>query len=48
MLPLIVLLSAFVGSVVGVMLKRLGGSKPFAFWIYIAIAGMIALCMGNQ
>ena len=49
MLPLIVLLSAFVGSVVGVILmKRSGESKPFAFGPYIAIAGMIALLYGQS
>ncbi len=47
MLPLIILVSALLGSVVGVVLMRLSGeSKPFAFGPYIAIAGIIALLWG--
>ena len=49
MLPLIVFVSALVGSVIGIMLmKRAGESKPFSFGPYIAIAGMIALLYGEQ
>lgn len=49
MLPLIVFLSAMIGSVVGVILmKRAGESKPFAFGPYIAIAGMVALLYGQD
>ena len=47
MLPLIILVSALLGSVVGLILMRLSGeSKPFAFGPYIAIAGIIALLWG--
>lgn len=47
MLPLIILVSALLGSVVGLVLMRLSGeSKPFAFGPYIAIAGIIALLWG--
>lgn len=49
MLPLIVFLSAVIGSIIGVILmKRAGESKPFAFGPYIAIAGMVALLYGNE
>lgn len=49
MLPLIVFLSAVVGSVIGViLLKRAGESRPFAFGPFIAIAGMVALLFGND
>nr|WP_202593242.1 A24 family peptidase [Moraxella macacae] len=48
LLPLIVFLSAIIGSVVGVILmKRAGESKPFAFGPYIAMAGMVALLYGK-
>lgn len=49
MLPLIILLSALLGSVVGlVLMKRSGESKPFAFGPYIAIAGIVALLWGQD
>lgn len=49
MLPLIVFLSALLGSIIGIILmKRAGESKPFAFGPYIAIAGMLALLYGQQ
>ncbi|MFW2178453.1 MULTISPECIES: prepilin peptidase [unclassified Moraxella] len=49
MLPLIVFLSAVIGSIIGVILmKRAGESKPFAFGPYIAMAGMVALLFGND
>lgn len=49
MLPLIVFLSAMIGSIIGVILmKRAGESKPFAFGPYIAIAGMVALLYGQE
>lgn len=48
LLPLIVFLSAMIGSIVGVILmKRAGESKPFAFGPYIAMAGMVALLYGQ-
>lgn len=49
LLPLIILLSAVFGSVVGVVLMRLSGeSKPFAFGPYIALGGIVALLWGND
>ena len=49
MLPLIVFLSAVVGSIIGViLLKRVGESRPFAFGPFIAIAGMVALLFGQD
>ena len=49
MLPFIVLLSALLGSVVGlILMKKSGESKPFAFGPYIAIAGVIALLWGQD
>lgn len=49
MLPLIIFLSAVIGSIVGVILmKRAGESKPFAFGPYIAMAGMVALLYGGD
>ena len=47
MLPLIILLSSVLGSIVGIILmKKQGESRPFAFGPYIAIAGIIALLYG--
>lgn len=49
MLPLIILLSSLMGAVVGIVLMKIqGGSKPFAFGPYIAIAGIIALLFGQD
>ena len=49
LLPLIILLSAVFGSIVGLILMRLSGeSKPFAFGPYIALGGIIALLWGND
>lgn len=49
MLPLIILLSSLLGSVIGlILLKRHGESKPFAFGPYIAISGIVALLFGND
>jgi len=49
MLPLIILLSSFLGAIVGViLLKKEGSSRPFAFGPYIAIAGIIALLYGTD
>lgn len=49
MLPLLILVSALLGSVAGVILmKRSGESKPFALGPYIAIAGLIALLWGHD
>ena len=48
-LPLIILLSSVIGAVVGIILMRIhGGSKPFAFGPYIAIAGIVALLFGQD
>lgn len=48
-LPLIILMSSFVGAIVGiVLLKVRKESQPFAFGPYIAIAGWISLMWGNQ
>ncbi|MDO4426837.1 MAG: prepilin peptidase [Moraxella sp.] len=48
-LPLIILLSSLIGAIVGMVLMRLqGGSRPFAFGPYIAIAGMVALLFGQD
>jgi leader peptidase (prepilin peptidase)/N-methyltransferase len=47
-LPLIILLSSFVGMIIGiVLLKVRKESQPFAFGPYIAIAGWISLMWGN-
>lgn len=49
MLPLVILLSATLGSVIGIILmKKAGESKPFAFGPYIAIAGIVALLWGQD
>ena len=49
MLPLIILLSSLIGSIVGIiLLKKQGESRPFAFGPYIAIAGIIALLYGTD
>ncbi|MDO4897633.1 MAG: A24 family peptidase [Moraxella sp.] len=49
MLPLVVLVSAVLGSVVGaVLMKARGESRAFAFGPYIAIAGIIALLWGQD
>lgn len=49
MLPLVIFLSAILGSIVGVILmRRAGESKPFAFGPYIAIAGFVALLWGHD
>ena len=49
MLPLIILLSSFLGAIVGIILmKKEGASRPFAFGPYIAIAGIIALLYGSD
>ncbi len=48
-LPLIILLSSFVGAIIGiVLLKVRKENQPFAFGPYIAIAGWISLLWGNQ
>ncbi|MBV8665991.1 MAG: prepilin peptidase [Burkholderiaceae bacterium] len=50
MLPMIILFSALVGSVVGIAmiaLSRHGRGKPMPFGPYLAGAGMIALLFGN-
>ncbi|MCH1926143.1 A24 family peptidase [Shewanella sp. C32] len=51
MLPLIILLSSAVGAVVGILLmvfKGNGRNYPIPFGPYIAIAGWVALCWGND
>ncbi|WP_350561808.1 A24 family peptidase [Psychrobacter sp. CAL346-MNA-CIBAN-0220] len=49
MLPLIILLSSLLGSIVGIILmKKQGESQPFAFGPYIAIAGIVALLYGSD
>jgi len=49
MLPLIVLLSSFVGAVIGIILLKVRKeNQPFAFGPYIAIAGWIAFIWGEQ
>jgi leader peptidase (prepilin peptidase) / N-methyltransferase len=48
-LPLIILLSSFVGAIIGlVLLKVRQESQPFAFGPFIAIAGWISLMWGNE
>jgi leader peptidase (prepilin peptidase) / N-methyltransferase len=50
MLPLVILLSSFVGAVVGVLLivlARHGRNVPIPFGPYLAIAGLIALFHGE-
>ena len=47
MLPLIILLSSLLGSIVGLILMKIHGeSRYFAFGPYIAIAGIVALLYG--
>jgi leader peptidase (prepilin peptidase)/N-methyltransferase len=49
--PLIVLLSSFVGAIIGVGMIALRGhdrSIPIPFGPYLAMAGWIALMWGNQ
>ena len=51
MLPLIVLLSSMLGSVIGVSLiltGKQGRSKPIPFGPYLAVAGWIALIWGQE
>ena len=48
-LPLIILLSSFVGAIIGiVLLKVRQENQPFAFGPYIAIAGWISLLCGPE
>lgn len=48
-LPLIILLSSLVGSIIGVILLKVRKKDlPFAFGPYIAIAGWIAFLWGDQ
>ena len=50
-LPQIILLSTLVGSVVGIALmikQRAGSDLQIPFGPYIATAGWIALCWGDQ
>ncbi len=51
MLPLVILLSSFVGAVIGIgliVLARRGRNVPIPFGPYLAIAGLIALFYGEQ
>ena len=49
MLPLIVLLSSFVGAIIGIILLKVRKeNQPFAFGPYIAIAGWITFLWGEQ
>ena len=49
MLPLIVLLSSFVGAIIGIILLKIRKeNQPFAFGPYIAIAGWIAFLWGEK
>jgi leader peptidase (prepilin peptidase)/N-methyltransferase len=50
MLPLVILLSSFVGAVIGILLiiiARRGRNVPIPFGPYLAIAGIIALFHGE-
>lgn len=48
-LPLIILLSSFVGAIIGlILLKVRQENQPFAFGPYIAIAGWISLLWGPE
>lgn len=48
-LPLIILLSSFVGAIIGlILLKIRKENQPFAFGPYIAIAGWISLLCGPE
>jgi leader peptidase (prepilin peptidase)/N-methyltransferase len=51
MLPLVILLSSFVGAVVGIaliVLAQRGRNVPIPFGPYLALAGLIALFYGEQ
>jgi len=51
MLPLVILLSSFVGAIVGILLivlARHGRSVPIPFGPYLAVAGVVALFWGPQ
>jgi len=51
MLPLVILLSSFVGAVIGIaliVLARRGRNVPIPFGPYLALAGLIALFYGEQ
>lgn len=48
MLPLIVMISSFVGAIIGIILLKIRKeNQPFAFGPYIAIAGWIAFLWGE-
>ncbi len=51
MLPLVILLSSFIGAIVGILLivlARRGRSVPIPFGPYLAVAGVVALFWGPQ
>jgi leader peptidase (prepilin peptidase)/N-methyltransferase len=51
MLPLVILLSSFVGAIVGVALivaARRGRNVPIPFGPYLAVAGLVALFHGEE
>jgi leader peptidase (prepilin peptidase) / N-methyltransferase len=50
-LPLIILLSSFVGAVIGVLMivfRQHDAAKPIPFGPYLAAAGWLALIWGND
>jgi leader peptidase (prepilin peptidase)/N-methyltransferase len=50
MLPLVILLSSFVGAIIGILLivlARRGRNVPIPFGPYLAVAGVIALLHGE-
>lgn len=49
MLPLIILLSSFIGAIIGIILLIIRReSRGFAFGPYLAMAGIVALLFGND
>ena len=51
LLPLVILLSSFVGAAIGILLivfRRQGRHVPIPFGPYLAVAGLIAMLWGNE
>ncbi len=51
LLPLVILLSSFVGAAIGILLivfRRHGRHVPIPFGPYLAVAGLIAMLWGNE
>jgi len=51
LLPLVILLSSFVGAVIGILLiviRKHGRNVPIPFGPYLAAAGLIAMLWGNE